>query len=79
MKEAKYFPPFIGAIDQGTSSTRFILFDVHGKIVLSHQEEFEQKYPEPGYVPPLPCLFSFFVLFCVVHCELVLPHHKKFE
>lgn len=26
------------------------MFDVSGKIVLSHQEEFEQKYPEPGYV-----------------------------
>lgn len=42
-------PPFIGSIDQGTSSTRFILFDKNGKIVLSHQVEFEQKYPQPGY------------------------------
>lgn len=45
-----YQPPFVGSIDQGTSSTRFILFDNKGKIALSHQVEFEQKYPEPGYV-----------------------------
>ncbi|KAI8967737.1 hypothetical protein BDF20DRAFT_917339 [Mycotypha africana] len=42
--------PLIGAIDQGTTSTRFVLFDVHGKIVTYHQVEFKQHYPHPGWV-----------------------------
>ena len=39
---------FIGAIDQGTSSTRFILFDHEGCIVRSAQVEIEQIHPESG-------------------------------
>jgi glycerol kinase len=41
---------YIGAIDQGTTSTRFIVFDRTGKIVSSAQEEHEQIYPQPGWV-----------------------------
>lgn len=41
-------PAFIGAIDQGTTSTRFIIFNVRGEEVASHQFEFEQIYPQPG-------------------------------
>jgi len=41
---------YIGAIDQGTTSTRFIVFDRAGKIVASAQEEHEQIYPQPGWV-----------------------------
>lgn len=41
---------FIGAIDQGTTSSRFILFDRHGQIKFSHQIEFTQHYPRPGWV-----------------------------
>jgi glycerol kinase len=41
---------YIGAIDQGTTSTRFIVFDSAGKIVSSAQEEHEQIYPQPGWV-----------------------------
>ncbi len=40
--------PFIGAIDQGTSSTRFMIFDSTGQVVVNQQEEFEQIYPVPG-------------------------------
>jgi glycerol kinase len=39
----------IGAIDQGTSSSRFILFDRSGRAVHSHQTETEFVYPKPGY------------------------------
>lgn len=41
-------PAFIGAIDQGTTSTRFIIFNPRGEEVASHQVEFEQIYPHPG-------------------------------
>ncbi|VVT55687.1 uncharacterized protein SAPINGB_P004692 [Magnusiomyces paraingens] len=45
---------FVGAIDQGTTSTRFILFDKKGQIRLSHQVEFNQYYPHPGWVEHNP-------------------------
>jgi len=41
---------YIGAIDQGTTSTRFIVFDRSGRIVASAQREHEQIYPRPGWV-----------------------------
>lgn len=41
---------FVGAIDQGTTSTRFLIFDRAGTPVASHQLEFKQIYPHPGYV-----------------------------
>ena len=41
---------YIGAIDQGTTSSRFIVFDQFGRIVSSAQREHEQIYPQPGWV-----------------------------
>jgi glycerol kinase len=41
---------FIGAIDQGTTSTRFIIFDKGGRIVSSAQKEHQQIFPQPGWV-----------------------------
>lgn len=41
---------FIGAIDQGTTSTRFIVFDQNANIVASDQKEHRQIYPSPGLV-----------------------------
>jgi glycerol kinase len=41
---------YVGAIDQGTTSTRFIVFDRAGGIVSVAQKEHEQIYPKPGYV-----------------------------
>jgi len=41
---------YLGAIDQGTTSTRFIIFDHSGRIVASEQREHEQIYPKPGWV-----------------------------
>ena len=41
---------YVGAIDQGTTSTRFLIFDRKGTIVGSAQKEHEQIYPKPGWV-----------------------------
>ncbi|MFC0562279.1 glycerol kinase GlpK [Halalkalibacter alkalisediminis] len=41
---------YILALDQGTTSSRAILFDQHGKIVGVEQKEIEQIYPKPGWV-----------------------------
>jgi glycerol kinase len=41
---------YAGAIDQGTASTRFIIFDRQGAIAGSAQKEHEQIYPKPGWV-----------------------------
>lgn len=41
---------YIGALDQGTTSTRFIIFNETGAIVSSHQIEHTQYYPKPGWV-----------------------------
>jgi glycerol kinase len=39
---------FVGSIDQGTTSSRFLIFNKDGKVVASHQQEFTQIYPQPG-------------------------------
>jgi glycerol kinase len=41
---------YIGAIDQGTTSTRFIVFDRSGRTVAIAQKEHHQIYPKPGWV-----------------------------
>ncbi|CAL5327628.1 unnamed protein product [Camellia sinensis] len=41
---------FIGSIDQGTTSTRFILYDKNARPIGSHQVEFTQFYPQAGWV-----------------------------
>jgi len=41
---------YILALDQGTTSSRAILFDQHGNIHSSAQKEFTQFYPKPGWV-----------------------------
>jgi len=41
---------YVGAIDQGTTSTRFIVFDRTGRIISIAQREHEQIYPKPGWV-----------------------------
>jgi glycerol kinase len=43
-------PSHILALDQGTSSSRSIVFDAHGLIVAMAQREFRQIYPRPGWV-----------------------------
>jgi glycerol kinase len=39
---------YVGAIDQGTTSSRFIVFDAAGRIVSVAQKEHAQIYPNPG-------------------------------
>ena len=41
---------YIGSIDQGTTSTRFIIFDARGEIVALAQTEHQQIMPRPGWV-----------------------------
>ena len=41
---------YIAAIDQGTTSSRCILFDEAGQIVASAQKEHRQIFPRPGWV-----------------------------
>lgn len=43
-------PKYVVAIDQGTTSTRCILFDHGGNVVAVDQKEHEQIYPKPGWV-----------------------------
>ena len=43
-------PRYIAAIDQGTTSTRFIVFDSNGNTVACAQKEHRQIYPQPGWV-----------------------------
>jgi glycerol kinase len=41
---------YIGAIDQGTTSTRFMVFDKDARILAVAQKEHRQIYPRPGWV-----------------------------
>ncbi len=41
---------YVMALDQGTTSSRAILFDVSGQIVSADQYEFTQHFPKPGWV-----------------------------
>ena len=41
---------YVGAIDQGTTSTRFIVVDRRGRVVAMDQQEVRQGYPRPGWV-----------------------------
>ncbi|KAI9144233.1 hypothetical protein BKA69DRAFT_1154761 [Paraphysoderma sedebokerense] len=42
-------PTYIASVDQGTTSSRFIVFDTLGQIVALHQMEFRQIYPKAGW------------------------------
>ena len=41
---------YVGAIDQGTGSTRFVILDRQGRLVAMDQQEHRQILPEPGWV-----------------------------
>ncbi len=47
-------PDFVGAVDQGTTSTRFMIFDHSGNEVGKHQLEHEQILPQAGWVEHNP-------------------------
>ena len=46
--------PYLLAIDQGTSSSRTLVFDAEANVVASAQQEFPQEYPRPGWVEHNP-------------------------
>jgi len=41
---------YVGALDQGTTSTRFMIFDHSGSVIAVDQKEHEQIFPKPGWV-----------------------------
>ena len=41
---------YVGSIDQGTTGTRFMVFDHGGNVIANAYEKHEQIYPEPGWV-----------------------------
>ena len=43
-------PELVGALDQGTTSTRFMIFDGAGEVVAVDQREHRQIFPRPGWV-----------------------------
>ena len=43
-------PNYILALDQGTTSSRAIIFDHNGAIITTAQKEFTQIFPQPGWV-----------------------------
>ena len=43
-------PRYLLALDQGTTSSRAVLFDGAGRVVATAQREFRQHYPQPGWV-----------------------------
>lgn len=45
---------YILAVDQGTTSSRTILFDVHYNVIETAQREFRQHFPQPGWVEHAP-------------------------
>lgn len=51
---------YVMALDQGTTSSRAIVFDKHGNIIAKAQNEFDQIYPKAGWVEhdPLKILYS---------------------
>jgi glycerol kinase len=51
---------YVLALDQGTTSSRAILFDKQGNIVAKAQKEYEQRYPQAGWVEhdPMEILYS---------------------
>ncbi|KAJ5090161.1 Glycerol kinase [Penicillium argentinense] len=58
---------FVGSIDQGTTSTRFLIFNRDGEPVASHQVEFSQIYPNPGWHEHDPLELVYSVETCIDH------------
>lgn len=50
MREGSFMERYILAIDQGTASSRAILFDQKGHMIEVSQKEFKQYFPKPGWV-----------------------------
>ena len=55
-RQGHFMKKYVMALDQGTTSSRCILFDREGQICSMAQKEFEQSYPKPGWVEQKPPL-----------------------
>ena len=53
-KSEKIMNNYILSIDQGTTSSRSVLFDLNGNIAYLEQQEFDQHFPKDGYVEHKP-------------------------
>ena len=49
-KEKKPMSKYLAALDQGTTSSRAVIFTETGELVSSFNKEFPQHYPKPGWV-----------------------------
>ena len=49
-KEENKVAKYVMALDQGTTSSRCIIFDRHGNVKAIARKEFEQIFPQPGWV-----------------------------
>jgi glycerol kinase len=58
--------PCVVSIDQGTSSSRVIIFDSHGQVLGSKQVEHQQHYPQPGFVEHDPLEIWSNVRLCLI-------------
>ncbi|KAI8991632.1 glycerol kinase [Mycotypha africana] len=56
---------FIGAVDQGTTSSRFLIFDNQGTIVTYHQQELPQSQPQQGWLEHDPMDIFNSVIECI--------------
>ncbi|KAI7898971.1 putative glycerol kinase [Cokeromyces recurvatus] len=71
---------FIGAIDQGTTSSRFLIFDDEGKLITFHQVELAQSQPHSGWLEHDPLLILDTVLECIektIKRFELMGHHVK--
>ena len=55
MEDGVSMSGYIMALDQGTTSSRCIIFNEKGEIVITTQKEFTQIYPENGWVEHEKC------------------------
>lgn len=68
--EYSKFGPLVGAIDEGTSSARFILFKAEtAEIVCSHQQTIPQITPQEGWVEQDPMVLLGAVEECIARAE----------
>ncbi|KAF8333443.1 uncharacterized protein EI90DRAFT_3015345 [Cantharellus anzutake] len=70
---------FVGALDCGTTSIRFILFDSFANIIVSHQLEFKQYYPHPGWHEHDPIEIVNVAEACIVQAIRSLEEDKGYH
>jgi glycerol kinase len=64
----------VGAIDQGTQSTRFLLYDKHCRVIAKHQKDIKSIHPQPGWCEQDPWEIAESVEVCM---NIALQNAKK--